>query len=164
MAITYDPKKILGKLSSKKNLKKLVTKNLTVNRIALLAVKTSGILTSKKIEETTIKVIKQYKKSIKREVKEGQSKEEATKEVVNKNSLVVNRIENLAVIEIAKEIKRKYKGEYYFWLPSDAEVPDPLHQLNYGKKFKIGVGEMPGDRPGCKCGMRILVDKTKLDI
>jgi hypothetical protein len=68
------------------------------------------------------------------------------------------------VNEIAKDIKRNYKGEYYIWLPSDAENPDPFHQLNYGKKFKIGRGEMPGDRYGCRCGMEVLVEETILDV
>lgn len=68
------------------------------------------------------------------------------------------------MFQVAGEIKDRYEGEFYIWLPSDAEEPDPEHQLNYGKKFQVGEGEMPGDRFGCRCGMEILVPETKLDL
>lgn len=76
----------------------------------------------------------------------------------------IQRIQNNAVFEIAQSIKENYSGESYEWLPSDADEPDPEHQLNYGKIFQVGVGEMPGDRYGCKCGMNILVKETKLTL
>lgn len=76
--------------------------------------------------------------------------------------LLVQRVQNAIVQSVSSEIKDKYSGEYYKWLPSDAVTPDPLHQLKYGKTFQIGKGEMPGDRYGCRCGMQILVSDTKL--
>lgn len=78
--------------------------------------------------------------------------------------LLVQRVQNAIVQSISGEIKQKYFGEYYKWLPSYAEEPRPLHQLKYGKTFQIGKGEMPGELPGCKCGMQILVSDTKLEL
>jgi uncharacterized protein YunC (DUF1805 family) len=48
-------------------------------------------------------------------------------------------------------------------------VPDSQHQLLYGKKFKVGTGDkegnMPGERWGCMCGMKILdVDENSYGI
>ena len=66
--------------------------------------------------------------------------------------------------QVSQEIKDKYKGDKYEWLPSDAEDPDPEHQLNYGKIFTIGEGEMPNERYGCRCGMRILTEDESLKL
>ena len=164
MAITYLPNKLIKKFSSKKNVQKLINTDLTINKAAIKTLKKSGILSEKKIEETAIRVLKEYKKTYREEIKQGAKKVEAIDEALNGKKLIVARMNNLVVNEIAKDIKRNYKGEYYIWLPSDAEVPDPLHQLNYGKKFKIGRGEMPGDRYGCRCGMQVLTDDTILDV
>jgi hypothetical protein len=76
----------------------------------------------------------------------------------------VARVQNAVVYEIAQDIKDQYRGEFYEWLPSDAETPDPIHQLNYGKKFQMGKGEMPGDRYGCRCGMNVLVSESTLSL
>ena len=73
-------------------------------------------------------------------------------------------MQNETVFQIGQEIKAEYEGEFYEWLPSDAEEPDPLHQLNYGQVFRIGDGEQPGDRYGCRCGMNILVPEKKLEL
>ena len=77
---------------------------------------------------------------------------------------LIQRIQNELVFQIKEGIKEKYEGERYEWLPTDADEPDPEHQLNYGKIFVVGEGEMPGDRIGCKCGMRILVKETELKL
>lgn len=164
MTITYLPTKLLKKFSSKKNLKSLINPNLTINKAAIKTLQKSNLLSAKKIEETAIRVLKEYKKTYRKELKDGLPKAEAIDEALNNKKLIVSRMNNLVVGEIAKDIKRNYKGEYYVWLPSDAENPDPLHQLNYGKKFKIGKGEMPGDRYGCRCGMEVLVEETILDV
>ena len=45
------------------------------------------------------------------------------------------------------------------WLPSKSTNPDRNHTVNYGKTFDItkGInGELPGERYGCKCGLRII--------
>jgi hypothetical protein len=76
-------------------------------------------------------------------------------------------VQNEVVWQIANGIKEQYGDEDAEWLPSDAEEPDPEHQLNYGKIFRISEGingEIPGERIGCRCGMRILVKQTKLNL
>lgn len=124
----------------------------------------SGVLSKKKVEEVAIRVIRSYKETFKEEIKDGSSKTEALDEALNGKKLMVQRVQNLAVFEVGKQVKRAYRGERYEWLPSSASEPDPLHQLNYGKRFWVGRGEMPGDRYGCQCGMRILVDENQLFI
>lgn len=162
MAVTFLPSKILRKVAPKKFVEKLVTKNLTLNRAAVTTLAKSGILSKKKTEELALRVIKDYKKAYRSELAEGISKSEALEDVLNDKKLMVQRVQNSSVREIAKEVKKQYRGERYEWLPSDAEEPDPLHQLNYGKRFTVGRGEMPGDRWGCRCGMRILTEDEEL--
>lgn len=155
MPVNVLPRKLAQKLAPKKTVEKLVRNNLTLNRAAATLLAKSGVLGKKKIEEVAIKVIRQYKETYK---EDGVTKAEA----MNDKTLMVERVQNVATREITKEVKKVYKGERYIWLPSSSETPDPLHQLNYGKKFWLGKGEAPGDRWGCQCGMRILVDEDEL--
>ena len=71
------------------------------------------------------------------------------------NSMLKHRIEDLLVYDKVQELKETHQGEYYRWLPSDAETPNPQHQLLYGKVFRVGEGDhegnMPGERWGCRC-------------
>jgi hypothetical protein len=164
MAIEVLPSKLLKKLAPKKTVERLVTRNLTLNRAAVTMLSKSGVLSKKKVEEVAIRVIRSYKETFKDEVESGASKTAALDEALNNKKLMVQRVQNTAVNEVVKEVKRTYRGEHYEWLPSDAEEPDPLHQLKYGKRFRIGKGEMPGDRYGCRCGMRILVDEDQLNL
>lgn len=155
MPVTVLPRKIAKKLAPKKTIEKLVRNDLTINRAAATMLAKSGVLGKKKVEEVAIKVIRQYKEIHKAE---GGTKASA----MNDKVLMVERVQNVATREITKEVKKVYRGERYEWLPSLAETPDPLHQLNYGKRFWLGKGEAPGDRWGCQCGMRILVDEDEL--
>lgn len=123
----------------------------------------SGI-PQKALEDTALKVIKTYKKSYKEEIEAGESESVALADAINKNKLLNQRIDNMIITDISNTIEAEYFGEFYEWLPSDANEPDPEHQLNYGEVFQIGKGEMPGQRYGCRCGMNILVKETKLDI
>lgn len=166
MAIKYLPKKILQRrfIMKKKDMEKLVTKSLTLNRAAVQTLQGTGVLTKKTLEKTALKVIKGYKKRLKREIKEGASKKEALADTLNDKKKMVQAIENDAIYAISLEIKDQYRGEFYEWLPSDSDEPDPEHQLKYGQVFQIGKGEMPGERYGCKCGMNILVDETRLNL
>lgn len=164
MAIRYLPKNVVKRLMKKKNMEKLVSRDLTLNRAAVQVLERTGVLSKDKLETVALKVIKGYKKRYKEEIESGASKAAALEDAVAGKKQLVQRVQNAAISEIANEIKEQYRGEFYEWLPSDAEEPDPEHQLNYGKVFQIGVGEMPGDRYGCKCGMNILVDKTKLNL
>ncbi len=163
MAIRYEPSKILKKLPESK-IKGMVSAKLSLNRAALSTLADTGILSKRKLTEVALRVIKQYKERFETEKESGLSVQVAKEEALGDKELLVNRVQNTAVHEVAKDIKQGYRGEYYQWLPSDADEPDPLHQLNYGGKFQIGKGEMPGDRYGCRCGMNILVPGTQLEI
>lgn len=164
MAIRYLPSNVLRRMANKKRVEKLVKNNLTLNRAAFNSLAASNILPKKKLEEIAIKVIRSYRSSYGDERKLGVSKTEALETALNDKKLMVQRVQNASLNEITSEIKSQYAGEFYEWLPSDAEEPDPLHQLNYGKRFRLGKGEAPGDRYGCKCGMNILVDETELEL
>lgn len=164
MAIKYFPSELLKKVAPEKLVKKLVSNRLTVNKAALSMIQESGVISKKALTQTTLKVMKGYRQKFEDAVDEGASKSEASEEVLANRSLLVNRVQNRVVFAVSEEIGSKYKGERYIWLPSDAEEPDPLHQLNYGLTFRVGKGEMPGERYGCKCGMQILVAETELSI
>jgi hypothetical protein len=81
------------------------------------------------------------------------------KDAVNDAKLLYARLSDLVVEKASEEIKEKYAGKKYIWIPSDAEEQDPVHALNYGKTFVVGEGEQPGERWGCRCGMEILADE-----
>ena len=164
MAIRFHPSEFLKRVAPQKAVKKLVTQKLTLNRAALATLSRSDVLTKKTMEKIALKVIKGYRARYGDERKDGLSKAAALKETLNGKKQMVQRVQNAAVFEITNEIKDEYHGEFYEWLPSDAEEPDPEHQLNYGEVFQLGVGEAPGDRMGCRCGMNILVDETKLSL
>lgn len=164
MSIRYLPGELLKKMMPDKVVARLVTKDLTLNRAAVTSLSRSGVLGKKKLTDVAIKVIRGYRERYGDERKAGTPKAQALDEVLNDKKQMVQRVKNSAVKEITKEIKSQYRGEYYTWLPSEANIPDPLHQLNYGLTFQIGVGEMPGDREGCMCGMEILVDDEELDL
>lgn len=164
MTIRYLPKDMLRKIAPKSKVDKLVTGKLTLNRAVLSHLADADFLSKRSLERTALKTIKQYKIRYQDERADGNEPGEAFDQATNDNKLMVNRVQNTIVNEVAKEIRGQYRGEYYTWLPSDAETPDPIHQLNYGKTFQIGKGEMPGDRYGCRCGMAIQVDETKLEL
>lgn len=162
--ITYNPKELLKKLAPKTKLKRLVTQELTVNKAVLAMFDDIDFISKRPITEVALKTVQQYKKRYRDEKKNSDNKKEAKDEAINKNKLLIHRVQNAVVYQVAQEIKEEYEGESYKWLPSDAQTPDPLHQLNYGKVFQIGDGEMPGDRYGCRCAMQILVKETKLKL
>jgi hypothetical protein len=162
--IRYQPKKLLSRIAPKKRVEKLVTQKLTLNRATLTTLSDTGVLTKKTLETIAIKVIRGYRDRYGDERDQGASKKEALDEALNNKKQLVKRVQNATVHEITQEVKRQFRGEFYVWLPSEAINPDPLHQLNYGKKFLLGKGEMPGDRYGCLCGMQILTDETKLEL
>jgi len=166
MSVTFLPSNVAKKLAPKKLVERLVTNDLTLNRTVLSMLSKSGLLGKAELEEVALRVIKGYKKSLKEETKEGSSKAEALPTILNDKKLMVQRVQGLAVFEVGQQVKRAYEGERYEWLPSNANEPDPLHQLNYGKRFWVGIGdangEDPGDRFGCQCGMRILVKEEEL--
>jgi len=164
MGIKYLPQTLIKKMLKRKRIEKLVSRDLSLNRAALQVLENASVLSKETLETVALKVIKGYKKRYKKELNKGLLKGEAIEDAINGKKQLIQRVQNASVYEIAQEIKIQYRGEFYEWLPSDADEPDPEHQLNYGKIFQLGVGEMPGDRYGCKCGMNILVDETRLNL
>lgn len=162
--INYLPSVILKRVAKKKLVENLVTENLTLNKAAVKTLSNMGLLSQDKVTEIAIRVINGYKEKYKALRSDDVDKPDALAEALNDKVNMVREVENAALYEISNQIKYSYKGQWYIWLPSDAEIPDPLHQLKYGEKFRVGVGEMPGDRYGCHCGMQILVDETTLDL
>ncbi len=162
MTIVYKPANLLKKMASRKNIEKLLTKKLTVNQTALNALAATDVVGPKIMDDIALTVIQGYRDKVDTLREGGATKAEAEREVTGDPLLLVQRIQNATVDAITTQIKDQYHGEYYVWLPSTAAVPDRKHILKYGRKFQIGRGEAPGDRYGCKCGMKILVDDTQL--
>ncbi len=157
MAIVYEPSKIINRLAPRRKIKKLLGDSFSLKRAALTFVSAIEVLNKKDITAVALKVISSYKERV---------KDDPTlrAEILADPKQLVQRVQNEVILQIKDDIKTTYRGESYRWLPSDAEEPDPEHQLNYGETFTVGEGEMPGDRIGCRCGMEILVDETKLDL
>lgn len=165
MAIRYEPKKVLKKMASKKNIENLVTDNLTVNKAVLNSLETSGVLGKKQLQYVGLGVIKEMReRAEKLRDDTGITKAESREEILENKKQLVQRVQNATVNEITKKVKEKYRGEFYIWLESSAAVPDKKHKRKYGKKFLLGKGEAPGDRHGCRCGMEILVDAKRLSL
>lgn len=164
MPIVYLPSKLLKTMAPAIKAKALVTNRLTVNQVALRSLARTGILKKDTLEDIALNVINQYKDRKEVEIDDGATVSEATEIALNDKALMVQRVQNAAVQQITKKVKVNYGGEDYIWLPSDADEPDPVHQLNYGLRFTVGVGEAPGDRYGCQCGMKILTDEDTLEL
>lgn len=148
---------MIEKIASKRKIKKLLSSRLTLKKAALNFVNEVDFLSKKSIQSVALKSIKSYKNRIK-------ETPSIKSELLNDPRLLIQRVQNEVVLQIKDSIKENYAGEFYIWLPSDAEEADPEHQLNYGKKFQVGDGEMPGDRIGCRCGMEILTKDTELNL
>jgi hypothetical protein len=156
--ITYDPKALLRKIAPEAKIKRLVSKgNVSLKRSALSFVDSVDFLNKKSVSRVALETLKAYKKRIK-------VQDLDKSELLKDPRQLIQRVQNEVITQIAAEIKTAYAGEQYEWLPSDAEEPDPEHQLKYGEVFTVGDGEMPGDRYGCRCGMRILVKETELEL
>lgn len=162
MSIVYDPSKELSKYASEAKIKKLLSSKLTVKKAALAFVQDIPFVSRKKVLDIALKVVKQYRARIAKAPRG--EKGELKKKLKKDPKQLINAVQGAVVTEIASEIKQKYRGQYYIWLPSNAKEPDPEHQLKYGKKFRVGVGEMPQDRYGCRCGMRLLVEDSELEL
>lgn len=162
--IKYNPNKLLKRIAPKRTVKRLLTERLAINRTVLGMLSDMDVVSKKALNDVALRTAKQYRKRYQEEISSGTTPSEAKEEAVGDKSLLVNRISNAIVYEIAQGIRDQYAGEYYIWLPSDAETPDPIHQLNYGKRFRVGRGEMPGERYGCRCGMEIIVPEEELQL
>lgn len=164
MTIKFLPSELLAKVAPEKTVEKLVTQKLTLNRTVLNQLSRSEIVTKKTLEKTAMKVIKSYRQTYGDEREAGLSKTDALESALNEKKLMIQRVQNTIVTELTDQVKDKYDGTKYRWLPSDAGTPDPEHQLNYGLIFTLGVGEAPGDRIGCRCGMEILTDDEEIEL
>lgn len=148
---------MLQKLAPKTKIKKLLSGRVSLKRTALAFLNDADFLDKDDVADVALRTIKEYKKRVKGD-------EDLEKAIKKDPKLLINRVQNEIVTQIKEDIKYKYRGEKYRWLPSDAEEPDPEHQLKYGNIYTIGEGEMPGDRYGCKCGMEILTDDDELNL
>lgn len=157
MSIIYDPKKMLEKIAPESKIKKLMSKDVTLKRTALSFIDDADFISKRNVSKVALKTIRSYEKRIENDPDQKDA-------IKGDPALLINRVQNEVVFQVSNEIKERYSGEYYVWLPSDADEPDPEHQLNYGKTFKIGEGEQPGDRYGCRCGMEILVPEKQLEL
>lgn len=158
VSIKVEPSKIISRLASNRKIKRLfASKGVSLNRAALSFIKEIDFVDTKDITQVALRVIQEYRKRLKGDA-------EAKKKIKKDPKLLIHRVQNEVVSQLSQGIRKQYAGKKYRWLPSDAEVPDPQHQLKYGKVYTVGVGEMPGDRYGCRCGMEILVDDDKLKI
>ena len=168
MAIDYDPKELLKKIAPESKIKKLVSKRLTLKKAALNFVDSVDFIDKKSVSKIALKTIDSYQKRIANEQIEAGLESGAgkalEKAILADPKQLIQRVQNEVIFQVSNSIKENYDGEQYEWLPSDAEEPDQEHQLNYGKIFTIGDGEMPGERIGCRCGMRILVKQSKLNL
>lgn len=155
--IKYLPSELLKKIAPGSKIEKALKKNLSLKKAALTNASQFDFLDPKAIERVALKTVKGYKAR----VKDG---EEVAADLEADPALLIQRVQNEVIWQVKEEIKSTYSGEFYTWLPSDADEPDPEHQLNYGLTFQIGVGEMPGDRYGCRCGAEINVDASSLGL
>lgn len=167
MAITYDPNKLIKKIAPEAKIKRLMTSDVSLKKTALSFVDSVDFLNKKSVSKVALETIRSYQERIAKaqaEVGEKKAGDSVEAEIVDDPKLLIQRVQNEVVYQVSKGIKEQYEGEQYEWLPSDADEPDPEHQLNYGKIFTVGVGEMPGERYGCRCGMQILVKQTRLEL
>lgn len=164
MSIVYDPTKLLKKIAPRKKIERLVNKDLTLNKAVLSLFDDVDFIVKRDVKASALKVIKEYRRKFNEEREAGAGVRRAFETAVNEKKLLVNRVQNVIIQQIALDIRDEYEGEKYRWLPSTAENPDPEHQLKYGEIFTVGVGEMPGDRYGCQCGMEILTKGDKLEL
>lgn len=157
MAIRYLPNELLKKIAPEKKIERLVSSRATLKQTALSFVDDIDFIDKRALKDVALKTIKGYKARIKEDAS-------VKSEILEDPKQLVQRVQNEVVLQVSNGIRDEYAGEKYTWLPSDADEPDPEHQLNYGKVFTIGVGEMPGDRYGCRCGMEILVKEKTLSL
>lgn len=161
MSIKYLPDKMLEQVVPKSKLKKLLTKkDLSLKKTALSFIDGNDVISKKAITKTALKVVRSYKKRAKGDTEE-------RLDLYEDPALLINRVQNEVLLQVAEGIKEKYAGHTFTWLPSDADEPDPEHQLNYGKTFVIGAMDYEGRElgtNGCRCGMEIHTEDTKLEL
>lgn len=168
MSIIYDPKQVLRKIAPEAKIKRMISSKVTLKKAALNFIDATEFIDKSAVSRIALKTIDSYQKRIANEqIEAGMDKaagDALEKEILADPKQLIQRVQNEVIFQVSNAIKENYEGATYEWLPSDAEEPDPEHQLNYGKIFVIGEGEMPGERIGCRCGMNILVKQTQLKL
>lgn len=159
--VTVDFSKLLKKYAPASKIEKIVGAEAKIKRTALSFLDNAPFVQKKDITSVALKTLKSYRERIK-----AGSAEKS--ELVDDPKQLVQRVQNAVTFQVTQSVKENYAGDFYQWLPSSANEPDPEHQDLYGKIFKVGEGDndgnMPGERPGCQCGMQILVNETQLEL
>ena len=172
MAIIFDPTKMLRRIAPKAKIKRMVSGRLGLKRSILANIGTDEIpIDNGTLSKVARKTLLGYKERIAAAVVQNKFEKAAGTEVkeviLDDPKQLIQRVQNEVVYQVHQGIKDKYAGMRARWLPSDADEPRPEHQANYGKVYIIGEGidgVEPGDEYGCKCGVEILTDETKLDL
>ena len=137
---------------------RLLNSDLELKQLALQSILKSTTLSKREVEATVYKVIDNYEEKMKK-----LKKEKVKAKALNNEVLLKDRLENLVLWNEVQNLKKEHEGQFYRWLPSSSKIPDPEHQLLYGKIFKVGEGDkegnMPSERYGCKCGIQFLTAK-----
>lgn len=137
---------------------KILNSDMAIKKTILQSIIKATTLSEREIDASVYKVVDNYAKKMEELKQEGVRAFKA--EALNGEALLRNRLENLVLWNEIQNLKEEHEGEFYRWLPSSAEEPDPEHQLLYGKIFRVGEGDkegnMPAERYGCRCGMEIL--------
>jgi hypothetical protein len=176
LSIVFDPIKMLKKIAPESKIKRLVSGKLGLRRTALSFVDAAadssvGVLDKKAVADVALKTIRGYQEREAKAIAENNFERSAgtefAREVVDDPRQLIQRVQNELIFQVHEKIKEKYGGQKARWLPSDSEEPRPEHQANYGETYIIGEGingVEPGDEPGCKCGVEILVNETQLEL
>jgi hypothetical protein len=160
MQVTFDPQALVDRILRK--YPTLLNKDLSFKAALKKAILATNVLTKKDLNETIRNALRFYKKKVSELERQesGLSKQVAAAVVRENQSLIKMRVENAMIQNASEIVKENFEGQKYMWLPSTSENPDEQHMLNYGKIFVVGEGEQPGDRWGCRCGMRIMTNVT----
>lgn len=136
----------------------LVNRGFNLKNTAKRYLQKAYVVAGRELEVTIDNVLDQY--AAKAIDLRAESKRGFFAKAVNDDNLLRTRIENVVIQSQVGELIKEHEDEWYEWLPSDAEEPDPEHQLLYGQIFRVGEGDaegnMPGQRFGCRCGIRWL--------
>lgn len=172
MSIIFDPATMLKKVAPVAKIKRMVSGRLSLKRRILAHLGTDALpIDENSVARVARDTLTGYKERIAKEVVDNGFEREAgdalKADLISDPKQLIQRVQNEVVYQIHQGIKDRYGGQKARWLPSDAEEPRPEHQANYGKEYIIGEGingVEPGDEYGCKCGVEILTDETKLDL
>lgn len=172
MAIRFYPVDMLKRVAPKAKIRRMVSSRMGLKRTILANLGTDQIpVDNGTLAKVARKTLLGYKERIAKAVVDANFQKAAGTEereaILDDPKQLIQRVQNEVVYQVHQGIKEKYAGQRARWLPSDADEPRPEHQANYGKVYIIGEGidgVEPGDEYGCKCGVEILTDETKLDL